>query len=110
MELSVDMMQKLELILSIAGLVVVLTSGVASILNHIIRVKTSKGEEVGKALTTAASILNFVSVNLDKGIQLAKMTTGKPVPQTITVPNPVAALPAAVPAPKPTPTEPPAGS
>lgn len=103
MELSPEMMQKLEFISMVAGVVVTLLSGVASLLNHIIRKKTDAGEEVSKGLITAASVLNFLAVNLDKGVQLAKMATGKPVPVT-------AALPAPAPAPAPAPTEPPKAS
>ena len=106
MEMTPEMMQKVEFALAVAGVVVTVLSSVTSMLNHIIRAKTDKGEAVSPGLVRAVSILNFLAVNIDKGIQLGKMASGKPVPTTAPLPAPVPEAPA----PAPAPVEPPKAS
>ena len=74
--------EKITHILIIVGAVVPLLSAVASLLNHIVRVQSAGGKEVSKTLTGFASAVNFAAVNLDKGVQFAKMTRGQAVPET----------------------------
>lgn len=88
--------EKFTHILVIVGALVPLLSAVSSLLNHIIRVQSASGQAVSKALTTTASVVNFAAVNIDKGVQFAKMTRGLPVPETNVV-NGVATPPAEAP-------------
>lgn len=74
--------EKITHILVIVGAVVPLLSAVASLLNHIVRVQSAGGKEVSKTLTGFASAVNFAAVNLDKGVQFAKMTRGQAVAVT----------------------------
>ena len=78
---------KIDAVFSIIGAVVPLLSAVASFLNHIIRVQTSKGDAPNPILLGTGSVLNVASVNIDKGVQLAKMALGRFVPNTGSAPK-----------------------
>ena len=73
---------KFDHVLSILGALVPLMSALSSFINHWIRTQTSAGEKPSPVLLTMGSLVNVASVNLDKGVQFAKMATGKDVPQT----------------------------
>lgn len=73
---------RIDTVLAFMGALVPLFSALTSFLNHFIRVQSQKGESVNSALLGAGAVLNLASVNIDKGVQLAKMALGKPVPQT----------------------------
>lgn len=77
--------EKINYALQLAGVIIALMSLFSSFANHIIRLKTAAGETPSKLLMSFAAVTNFLSVNLDKGVQFVKMTQGKPVPQTVTV-------------------------
>lgn len=70
--------------LAIVGAVVPLLSAVASFVNHIVRVKTDAGKTPAPGLLALGSAVNIASINVDKGIQLAKMMAALSVPQTKT--------------------------
>lgn len=80
------------LILTVLGALVPLMSLFSSMLNASIRARTDKGEKIAPALTFFASLLNFVALNLDKGIQMMKMAFGQAVINTVSAP--VTAAPA----------------
>lgn len=68
----------LETSLDHLGSIVAVLSALASLLNHVIRQKQAKGEEVSKLLLGAGAVLNTGAVNLDKAVQLGKqLKTGK---------------------------------
>lgn len=73
---------RIDSLLAVLGALVPLCSALASLLNHVVRLKSANGEQPSKLLLGAGSLLNVASVNLDKGVQLAKMALGKPVPST----------------------------
>lgn len=74
------------LILAVLGALVPLMSLFSSMLNSSIRARTDKGEKIAPLLTFFASVLNFIALNLDKGIQMAKMSFGQAVINTVTAP------------------------
>lgn len=80
------------LILAVLGALVPIMSLFSSMLNSSIRTRTDKGEKIAPALTFFASLLNFIALNLDKGIQMGKMAFGQAVINTVTAP--VTAAPA----------------
>ena len=59
-----------------------LISFFADLMSNGIRKRTAAGEKVSPVLLGFAAVLNFLSVNLLKGIQLFKMAQGKPVAST----------------------------
>ncbi len=63
---------KLDHILSIAGIVVPLASVIVGSLNQKIRVAKEQGMEVPVWLLQVVSVLNILAINLDKANQLAK--------------------------------------
>ena len=73
---------KIDGILSILSMLVPVCSALSSLLNHLVRLKTDKGERPNPALLGAGAVLNVASVNLDKTVQFAKMALGRSVPQT----------------------------
>lgn len=99
-ELLTQMLQLLEGLPPTAKIIAIIVmalgvtaSIVSSFLNANIRKLTDAGETVSKTKLTIASVLNFIALNLDKGVQLAKMAKGVLVPSTVT--TPAAATPAA---------------
>lgn len=90
---------KVDATLNLMGLLVPLLSALASIVNHFVRVQTDSGKAPSPLLLGAGSVLNIASVNLDKGVQFAKMAMGKSPPQTVAVPATQDAQPSAPPAP-----------
>ncbi len=77
--------ERLDYILAIVGALVPLMSALSSLVNHVIRNKSDKGEKVSPMLSGAGMVLNFASINIDKAIQLANMARGKAVPTTSTL-------------------------
>lgn len=73
---------KLEHILAILGALVPICSALASLVNHLVRAKQAKGQEVSPLMLGAGSLLNAASINLDKAVQLGKLAKGLPVPRT----------------------------
>lgn len=65
--------EQVQNVLSIVGALVPLMSALASFLNHIVRQKQERGEEVSKMLLNSGAVLNVGAVNLDKALQLAKL-------------------------------------
>lgn len=74
--------QKVDNFLSILGALVPLFSALASFLNHMVRVQSAEGKTPSSVLLGAGSVLNVASINIDKGVQLAKMAMGGTPPQT----------------------------
>lgn len=72
---------KLEHVLAILGALVPLASAVASLLNHMVRAKRERGEDVSPLLLHAGSVLNVASVNLDKAVQLGKLARSPKAPK-----------------------------
>lgn len=101
--------ERIEHILVIVGALVPLLSAVASLVNHIVRLKVTAGDKVSPLLSGAGTILNLASVNIDKAIQLARMVhpaPGAPLPVSST-PSAIAAVAAPAPsAPSPAPSAP----
>jgi len=79
--------EKMNSILLILGAVIPLLSAIASLLNSSIRKTAAAGKEPSKVLLAFASILNVLAINLDKGVQLARMAQGKPVVSTGSLPE-----------------------
>jgi hypothetical protein len=90
-----DLDQKIELILALTGAAVPLLSIIASLVNQSIRTRQSTGEGVGKAMLSFGAVLNFLSVNLDKALQLIAIARGKRVPETQPASHPAQAETAA---------------
>lgn len=78
---------KIDGILSVLSLLVPVCSALSSLLNHLVRLQTANGKQPNAALLGAGAVLNVASVNLDKGVQFARMALGKPVPQTSAQPS-----------------------
>lgn len=72
----------LDHVLTIVGALVPLFSAIASFLNHRVRITQNDGKDASPSMLAAAATLNMLSVNIDKGIQLAKMARGEEVPTT----------------------------
>lgn len=73
-----DISETVSHVVTVAGLVVPLASAAASLVNHFVRKAQAEGREVPKALLLVGSVLNVISVNLDKAVQLAKTAQTKP--------------------------------
>lgn len=89
---------KIDAVLHSMTLLVTVCSALSSLVNHFIRVQTSGGKEPSSLLLGAGSVLNVASVNLDKGVQFAKMAMGKAAPQTVVAPTDAGGPPATPPA------------
>jgi hypothetical protein len=87
---SVTGNHKIDFVLSVLGALVPVFSALASFVNHWIRLQTNEGKQPSGVLLATGSLLNVASVNLDKGVQFAKMAAGKEVPQTSAAPQPPA--------------------
>lgn len=74
--------EKFNHILMILGLLVPVLSAIASMVNSSIRKDVAAGKEPSKVLVIVGTLLNFLSINLDKGVQLAKLSAGKPIIST----------------------------
>lgn len=75
-------LNQIDTLLSIAGALVPLFSALASFINHMVRVQSSSGQQPSTVLLATGALLNMGAVNIDKGVQLAKMAMGKAVPET----------------------------
>lgn len=64
-------------VLSLASAVIPAASAVSSAVNHTIREKTAAEQPLPKWFIGVASVLNVLSVNLDKALQLLKMFKAK---------------------------------
>ena len=71
-----EMSAKVDQILLIIGAILPILSLIAGFVNSAIRRKTEAGEVVSPVLATIGSILNFLAINLDKGVQQVKMAKG----------------------------------
>ena len=71
---------KFNMVLMIVGACLPILSLIASLVNAKIRSMTEAGEKVSPVLATIGSILNFLSINLDKGLQQIKLANGTAVP------------------------------
>jgi hypothetical protein len=60
-------------VLSILGALIPLLSALTSLINHRVRKATEAGVMPDSKLLAVGSALNFASVNVDKGVQLAKL-------------------------------------
>lgn len=89
---------KIDAVLHSMTLLVTVCSALASLVNHLVRVQTDNGKKPSGILLGAGSVLNVASVNLDKGVQFAKMAMGKAAPQTVVVATDAGSPPAAPPA------------
>jgi hypothetical protein len=69
--------QKLEHILAFMGALVPVMSALASLINHIVREKQARGEEVSKLLLNGGAALNLGAINVDKAVQLATLAKEK---------------------------------
>lgn len=69
--------QKLEHALAFVGALVPLMSALASLINHIVREKQAKGEDVSPVLLQGGALLNVGAINLDKAVQLANLAKEK---------------------------------
>ena len=69
--------QKLEHVLAFVGALVPLMSALASLINHIVREKQAKGEDVSPVLLQGGALLNVGAINLDKAVQLANLAKEK---------------------------------
>lgn len=78
---------KIDFVLSIMGALVPVFSALASFVNHFVRVRTSQGTQPSGVMLAAGAALNLASMNIDKGVQFAKMASGKEVPQTAVQPT-----------------------
>jgi hypothetical protein len=76
---------KIDMILSVVGALVPLLSALSSFINHMVRVQSASGQQPSPVLLATGSLLNMGAVNIDKGVQLAKMAMGKTVPATAVV-------------------------
>jgi len=70
---------KIEHYLAIAGVAVSVLSGLASLVNHLIREKQVAHEPVSSGLLRLGALLNLLSVNLDKALVLTRAVRGKPL-------------------------------
>jgi hypothetical protein len=70
---------KIEHYLAIAGVAVSVLSGLASLVNHLIREKQVANEPVSGGLLRLGALLNLLSVNLDKALVLTRAVRGKPL-------------------------------
>ena len=64
-------------VLSVASAVIPAASAVSSAVNHTIRQKTAAEAEIPKWFLGLASVLNLLSVNLDKAMQIIRMFKAK---------------------------------
>jgi len=64
---------KIDGILAVVGLLMPLLSALTSFINHRVRKSTEAGLLPDSKLLAIGSALNFASVNVDKGVQLAKL-------------------------------------
>ncbi len=69
--------QKLEHALAFVGALVPLMSALASLINHVVREKQAKGEDVSSVLLQGGALLNVGAINLDKAVQLANLAKEK---------------------------------
>jgi hypothetical protein len=69
--------QKLEHILAFMGALVPVMSALASLINHVVREKQARGEEVSKLLLNGGAALNLGAINVDKAVQLATLAKEK---------------------------------
>lgn len=69
--------QKLEHALAFVGALVPLMSALASLINHVVREKQAKGEDVSPVLLQGGALLNVGAINLDKAVQLANLAKEK---------------------------------
>jgi len=90
--------EKIQTVVALVGAVSILSSAIATFVNHSIRMATDAGFKVPGWLLTLGAGVNVLAVNLDKAVQLTKMARGQDVAATVT------GLPAA---PAVTPVEPP---
>ncbi len=74
---------KFNMVLMIVGACLPILSLIASLVNAKIRSMTEAGEKVSPVLATIGSILNFLSINLDKAIQQVKLAKGTAVPPAL---------------------------
>ena len=72
--------EQVDRVLVIVGALVPLLSALSSWVNHVIRTKEAKSEAVSPALLGVGSVLNVLSVNLDKAVQLRNMMKGRAAP------------------------------
>lgn len=72
----------LDHVLTIIGALVPFFSAIASLLNHRVRITQNEGRDASPSMLAAAATLNMLSVNIDKGIQLAKLARGEDAPST----------------------------
>jgi hypothetical protein len=69
--------QKIEHVLAFVGALVPLMSALASLINHVVREKQAKGEDVSPVLLQGGALLNVGAINLDKAVQLATLAKEK---------------------------------
>ena len=69
-------------VLTIVGALVPLFSAIVSFFNHRVRVDLGQGRDPSATMLAATAALNFLSINIDKGLQLAKMARGFAVAHT----------------------------
>lgn len=69
--------QKIEHVLAFVGALVPLMSALASLINHVVREKQAKGEQVSPVLLQGGALLNVGAINLDKAVQLANLAKEK---------------------------------
>lgn len=74
--------ETLNTIITVATAVVTISSLLASGVNWLIRVRTSSGRKVPPFVLALASVLNTVSMNLDKAVQQVNMARGVPTTST----------------------------
>jgi len=77
--------EKFEHALMILGACVPLLSAMASLLNHIVRLRVAANQLVSPLLSGASTVLNLSAVNIDKAVQMGRMfldekKVGAPVP------------------------------
>jgi hypothetical protein len=69
-------------VLTIVGALVPLFSALVSFFNHRVRIDSSAGKEASPTTLAVIAGLNFLSLNIDKGLQLVRMVRGQEVPTT----------------------------
>lgn len=66
----------LDVLITIAGVVVPVASAIASALNHHVRDAQAKGESVPSWLLHIVAVVNAAALNGDKVVQLVKLVRG----------------------------------
>jgi hypothetical protein len=69
--------EKMEHVLAFMGAIVPVMSALSSLINHIVREKQARGEEVSKVLLHGGAALNLGAINVDKAVQLATLAKEK---------------------------------